>query len=204
MITAVLVAGCSADATPAAPPTATPSTAAPSPAPRVDWAAPSPVRLSDRFALGDCEGDAPLVCVSSGGRTVGALEVLRFPLASLPALTGRTGRAALTAHASAYVSSFVDDRKAGCPAGYRVTPAPVRFVAPDVVAYGFTGTLASGAASERQVQYAAIRGADLVVLSAPAYETAGCLPPEGPAFDVATLDAFVPLLDAVVVVSPLP
>lgn len=206
LLAAALLTGCADGAVRVAAPAAGPSTVAPSPPPppRVDWATPSTVRLSDRFSLGDCAGDAPLVCVTSGGRVVGALEVLRFPVASLPALAGKAGREALTAHAAAYVASFVEDRRAGCPAGYRVTPAPARFVAPDVVAYGFTGTLASGAPSERQVQYAGIRGADLVVLSAPAYEAEGCLPPEGDGFDVATLDALVPLLDAVMARSPLP
>lgn len=185
------------------------ASAAPSPTVRgavVDWQSPRTVALSGRFGLADCAGDAPLVCVTVEGEVAGSLEVLSFPLASLPDLRGRTGRELLAAHASAYVSSFRQDRAQGCPPGYAVTPLePVFLDATDgpVVRYGFAGALASGADSELQVQWAGVRGDQLVVLSAPAYEASGCLPPEGDSLGVAVLEELLPLLDAAVGASPL-
>jgi hypothetical protein len=214
LVLPVLLAGCSGSTPVAAPadplpPTAAPSTAAPTtagPGPSYDWDRPRTVALAGGLSLGRCEGDAPLVCVRRGGRVVGVLELLRFPLSSLPALAGKSGREALDAQAAEYVGSFTRDRAQGCGSGYEVTPLPVRHLtAADgaVVSYGFTGTLASGAPSEHVVQWAGIRGKDLVLLSAAAYERTGCLPPEGDAFDVATLREAAPLLDAVVAASPL-
>ena len=210
LLLAAVLSGCAdgdpvAVPSPPSPPRVSASPSAPV-GPAVDLRAPTATRLSARFGLQACEGDAPLVCVTEEGVVAGQLELLAFPLDSLPELRGRTGRALLDAHAAAYVRSFREDRAQGCPAGYRVTPLEVRHLDTadgPVVTYGFVGVGADGRPSELQVQWAGVRGDALVVLSAPAYEADGCLPPEGTALPVAALEELQPLLDAVVRASRL-
>jgi hypothetical protein len=183
---------------------------APPPPPAINWSAPGSTDVGGGWAVHDCEGDGPLVCIEREDGAGGVLEIGRFPLASLAEVTAartRGERAALDTQARVFLRDLEVDRKEGCGAGYRITPAPVRHLrAADgpVVRYGFIGSGNDGAPSERIVQYAGIRGETLVILTANAYDIGGCLPPEGGAFTSGLLAEFEPRLDALVKASPFP
>jgi hypothetical protein len=192
-------------------PSPPPSDPASGPSPRVDWAEPDRTALPDGWRLADCPGDAPLFCVGKDGQTVGQIEVLEFPLATLEELSAvlaeRGEAAALEDHAERYVADFTAERTEGCPPGYAVTGDPPRRLSASdglVVRYGFTGTLADGQPSEKTVQYAGLRDNTLVLLSAIAEDPGGCVPPEGTSFTSAQLAAFAPILDGIVEASGLP
>jgi hypothetical protein len=178
---------------------------------RIDWAQPNRTALPDGWRLTRCPGDAPLFCVDQGGRTVGSVEVLEYPLSTLPdlatVLADRGEAAALEDHAERYVADFTAERTETCPPGYAVAgDPPRRLSAVDglAVRYGFTGTLADGRPSEKTVQYAGLREDTLVLLSAIAEDPGGCVPPEGTSFTSAQLGAFAPILDRIVEASGLP
>jgi hypothetical protein len=178
---------------------------------RVDWAQPDRTALPDGWRLADCPGDAPLFCLGKDGQTVGQIEVLEFPLATLEELSAvlaeRGEAAALEDHAGRYIADFTAERTEGCPPGYAVAGDPPRRLSASdglVIRYGFTGTLADGRPSEKTVQYAGLRDDTLVLLSAIAEDPGGCLPPEGTSLTSAQLAAFAPVLDRVVEASGLP
>jgi hypothetical protein len=178
---------------------------------RVDWATPDGTSLPDGWGLATCPGDAPLFCVSQGGQAVGTIEVLEYPLATLPdlstVLAERGEAAALEDHADRYVADFTAERTETCPPGYAVAgDPPRRLTAADglVVRYGFTGTLANAAPSEKTVQYAGLRDNTLVLFSAIAEDPGGCVPPEGTSFTSAQLSSFAPVLDRIIEASGLP
>ena len=176
-----------------------------------DWRAPTRVALDDEWTLDDCEGDAPFVCVERNGETVGFLEIVEFPVESFeqlrePLADGDEARA-LEVLAESFFRDLRDDRSLGCGEGYTVEPIeprPVTTADGPALRYGLVGTTADGAAAERVVQYAAIRGETLVLLAANAYSADGCLASEGAEFHPDVLEAFEPVLDTVVFASPMP
>lgn len=181
-------------------------------APVVDWEAVSTVALGGGWALDDAEGDGPFYDVRRDGDVVGQLEAGSFPVETLDVVAevldgGGSAVDALEAHAREYAGTFGDDRASGCGADYRFVANPAMVLdtpSGDVVAYGFTGTLADGAPSERIVQFAGLRDDRLVILTATAADPGGCLPPEGPTFTSEQLESFRPLLVDVVAASGLP
>lgn len=195
-------------------PPATPSTVATSTVPPValDWSAPEKAQLPDGWSLSGCTGDAPLICVSRGGRPVGQMEKLALELSTLPdlarVLSEKGAVAALDDHAHRFVADFTADRAVGCGSSYTVTPHPsVRLSTPDgqALRYGFTGTLAGGTPSEVVAHYATVTDGRLVLLVANASDPGGCLPEdEGTPFTSAELRAFLPLLDQLVSSSGVP
>jgi hypothetical protein len=168
------------------------------------------VQVSTEWQLQDEEGHGPFVSVVRNGRRVGAIEILEFPLDTLPEVTAALAngtRSALNAHVAAFLASFTSDRAAGCGVEYRFTPDPAehtRALDGAVVRYGFRGTMRDGTPSERVIHWAGVRGEFLVLLTASAHDAGGCLPPEGTEFTTADLDAFAPLLERVVLASRLP
>lgn len=151
-----------------------------------DWLARDlSVDLGGGFQLAHCEGDAPVLCFSSDGEQRGIIELSSFPVSSLPEVEEalpRGEKAALEAHVDDYVASLRADRVAGCGDGYTVTPLPVQVAdGPEgsVISYGFTGARRGEAVSERTVQWAAIRGDQLVLLNLSGYDEGACVPAEG-------------------------
>lgn len=195
-------------------PTSTTATSTPRPEAPVDWSAlgSEPVAIGGGWTLADAEGEGPLFDVGRDGRLLGQLEVVSFPVETLDGMRetlagGGTEIDALQEHAQGYLGSFRIDRAAGCGAGYAFRADPVEILGtPDgaAVRYGFTGVLAGGAPSERVLQFAGLRGEDLVILTATAADEGGCLSPEGPTFTTEQLDLLAPVLAEVVPGSGLP
>jgi hypothetical protein len=151
-----------------------------------DWLARDlAVDLGGGFLLTHCEGDAPILCLSRDGESRGIVELSAFPVASLDEVRQalpQGPRAALEAHAGDHVRSLRADRIAGCGEGYTVTPLAFTVTegpAGPVISYGFTGARRGEPVSERTVQWAALRGDDLVLLNLSGYDDGACVPAEG-------------------------
>lgn len=116
-------------------------------------------------------------------------------------------RAALQAHVDDFLQSFRSDRRIGCGAEYVVTPEPTRFVdAPGglLVHYGFAGSPKAGAApTERTIQWAGLRGDNLVLISVSAYEPTSCVE-SGSEGTLANLEDVEPRLRQLVEANALP
>lgn len=146
----------------------------------------------------NCEGTAPLICVTGPGGEVGLVELLRFS----------SSHDSLEALASDFVASIASDRAEGCGPDYEVEPIPPTEA--DVAGerglrFGFVGLTGEGVVSERNIQHAFIDGADVVVLAAAAYAAGGCPGrDELPSFEPDALEAFDPGLSELVAGLKLP
>ncbi len=165
--------------------------------------------LGDGWEIGACEGDAPLLCVSNGGRTAGVIEGSRLPVASLTEFDSEASDAKnLRSLAADFVASVRSDRALGCPEGYAVQalkPSSLAVAGTDALRYGFAGSNRDGSPSELNLQYATIVGDDLVLVTAIAYDDGGC-PGRGDLieFDSKTLAALQPRLESALEHIPLP
>lgn len=191
--------------------TSTPPTAPSAPsAPVVRWGEDiGVVDLGGGWSLTDAEGNGPFTAVRLDGTTVGTIELVRFPIATLPVVRdvvagGGSPGDALLAHAAEYLAAFEDDRHTGCGPAYAFAPEPTRLVegaSSPLVHYGFRG---GSPVTERQLQWATISGDDLVLVTVSAYDDGGCLAREGHELTVEQLDALAARLGAAVEASPLP
>lgn len=175
-----------------------------------DWLDPElSVDLGRGFRLTHCEGDAPVLCVTGDGEDRGIVELSSFPVESLDevrAALPRGPKAALEAHVGDYLASLREDRENGCGAGYVVTPLPTTVTEGadgPVASYGFTGARRGEAVSERTVQWAALRGDNLVLVNLSGYDEGSCVPAEGEG-TVADVVALEPRLRPVIEANPLP
>ena len=199
---------------PQPPPTSAASTTSTTPdleaAPRFAWTSLVDVDLGAGWHLVDGEGDAPVVEVERDGEVVGIVELVAFPLDTLPTVSRRLAedgeRAALAAHAEGYLREFREDRRQGCGPDHQFTPEPVvERSFPDGVAvrYGFTGGVGSEQ-TERTIQWAGIRGDDLVIVSVAAYDEGSCIGTEGAELTTSELAELEPLLAPAAEANPLP
>ena len=189
---------CGGDA--AAPPAPVTSTSARPVALVVEWDAPGlDVELGGGLRARHCEGDAPLLCIERAGVPVGVVELGDFPAGD---------RRPLAERIAGLYRTTTEDRRRGCPPGYRfetVPPQPAPVAGLDGLRYGFTGTFADGRPSERTIAWMVERGGVVTVISAAAAEPDGCLPPEGAGhFTTATLGAAASGLERLVAGSRLP
>ena len=165
------------------PAATTPTTADEPDVVQVDWLDPAlSVDLGGGYTLRHCEGAAPVHCLTKGDDPAGLVELASYPLTSLDALSqarARGERVALEAHVDDFLTSFRADRRQGCGPEYVVTPEPLRFVdAPDglLASYGFRGGPGEGAApTERTLQWAGLRGSNLVLVSISAFDPTSCV-----------------------------
>ena len=179
---------------------AAPAAHASDPVPAIDWDHDfEPVLVDGGMVVRSCDGDAPLVCVTTDdGIHLGRVEHLSYPT------TIRTLRQ-LRAEARSLYDAIAADRADGCGAGYRFRRGPVvvRTVGGATgVSYSFTGFDAAGVAVERTRGYLAVRDGALHVVTAAAYDDGGCLGNEGE-FSVAGLRAFEPSFRNLVAGTPL-
>ena len=170
------------------------------PVPVIDWDREfEPILIDNGLVVKSCEGDAPLVCVTTDdGIDLGRVEHLSYPTAI------RTVKD-LKIEVRRFLASIQEDREQGCGAGYafRRGAIPVRTVAHGQgVRFSFTGTSAAGRVVERTVGYMAISNGHLHVLNAAAYDQGGCLANEGE-FSVADLRAFAPSFAWLAATTPL-
>lgn len=176
----------------------------------VDWSDPTArVELGDGWSIGKCEGDAPLLCVERDGVGVGLVEALTYPIDSFDVLDPTASDSDnLLAFADDFLGWVTPDRAAGCGSDYRLEPFPVTpfgLGGSEGVAYGYTGTMGDGSPSELNLQYATIRGDDIVLITAIAYDEGGCPGRDDTSsFTSSELAAFRPHLERVLADSPLP
>lgn len=147
------------------------------------------------WTVDDCEGDAPILCVTDGDRTVGTVEYVQYP---------SEGDTDLRARVADFHATFEADRGAayGPDHTFGTTgPAEVSVAGLPGLRYGFTITAPDGTEAERHVNYMTLRGDTIHVASASGYavednEYLDFMPQE--------LQLFEPRLDAIVAERPLP
>lgn len=176
----------------------------------IDWTDSSQsATLAPGTTIAKCEGDAPFLCVERDGATIGTLEMLRYPVASFdlidPASALETNIRTMSAD---FLAAIGDDRAATCGADYRFEPLEFEsfsFGDQPAFHYGYRGTMADGAASELNLQYATIVGDDIVLVTAIAYDAGGCPGRDDlPNFDSATLAELSDELETVLRQTPIP
>ena len=142
----------------------------------VDWRVRAvEVTGAGEFAIEACEGDAPFLCVSRGGETIGAIELATYP-AGASAL--KDGPAVWAAE---LFDTVVADRRTGCDPTYRLAPLEIEelpFAGETGFRYGFTGSTDDGIVEEVR-GHGVLIGGDLHLLVLNALADDGCLAREG-------------------------
>lgn len=174
VVLTLLLAACgSDDPTPVSAPPSTTTTTTPVAA-SVDWAARSlTLATAEGYAIGFCEGEAPMLCVTRDGADVGVVELASFPVSSIDVLADGD----LSAWAEDFARAIARDRAAACGDGYAVAadePVPARLGGAEGIFYRLTGTL-DGRTVERVAGVAAVVDGQLWLLTANALDEGGCL-----------------------------
>ena len=205
---ALALSACSGATTPTtvtAPPATTaeptsPSTSQPEPV-EIDWGQPFIVDLANGWTLDSCEeGSANFICLNREGEWAGSLEHLAFRRDSFERLEGieDPGEAA-AALAVDFVSTFAEDRGAGCP-DYEYRPADTQATTvggEPGVRTGFS-LWRDGVEEERVVLWIAVTGDTVNMVNWALAGSSPCLPPEGPALSPSVATTLLPWLDAAV------
>lgn len=165
----------------------------PVPAVSIDWSArpTQPLHLEDGFTVQGCPGDAPFLCVSREGDTVGSVEYGSYPASpqtSLASLIDDDYR------------SFTEDREASCPPGFEVEteePADARVGGTGGKRSGYSVVDGDGRTVERYVKFWAVEYGRLHLVSAEAQEEGTCSPGEGAVFRETVLTDFEPSFAAI-------
>jgi hypothetical protein len=198
-----MLAACDGDKTTATPATTSTSGATPV---TIDWSTRVPrTELGDGWTVESCEGDAPLLCLTSAEHGTGFLERSEFPLSSLSYATDDEMKT-LNAHARDFYESFVRDRAEGCGQKYElraIPPEQVEVAGKRGLRYGFAGNRPGEKASERHLNHAFIDGDKLVILGLPAYDDNACVARQGE-MTTAAQAALEPLLGPLVAGIELP
>lgn len=181
----LLLAGCTADSPDPGPTTPAP-TGSPGPEVAIDWSQrpAQPVELAGGFTAVACPGDAPFLCISKDGRTVGFVEYLSF--AASPGGT-------LADVIQDDYRSFTSDRETTCPDGFEVRtvePASAGVGGGDGMRSEYSVVDESGETVERYVKYWMLAGDQVHLLSAEAQEEKSCSPAEGEVFSDSLLSEF--------------
>lgn len=208
---AALLAGaaCGGDDSPESTTTTT-STTIPAMPTDFRWWDPSPTPLGRGWVLHRCTevelpsssvstlvgGGVPVLCFTNPDGRQGILRLFRF---QAPA------DGDLNAHAGRFVQDFIDDRRQGCGAGYRVQADPIEALdvpGGPIRRYGFTGGATGSPTTERTVQWAGIRGPALEIVTISAYDPGSCVVPDGEA-TLQSLGEVIPGVDALIAASGL-
>lgn len=225
---ALLVSGCSSSGSPGGKPTPSASSAAGSPSasasvpaspsavpagPVVDWAAiPASVDLGGGWSVGACGGTGPFMCVRKDGRNVGVVELSTFPVESftIPGFRDAVAKgdttAALSLLANDLYGSVRKDRAGICGKGYSLETLPPKATTVSGgpgIHYGFTGR-ADGKVVESQESYSTLRDGRVVIQSALAFATEGCMVGEAGQLTPEQLTAFAPLFGQMAASSKIP
>lgn len=123
--------------------------------------------LPNGWRVAFCEGDAPVLCVTDGGETVGTVDLGRYP-----AEAGLT----LDARIEDYLANLEQDRTQACPDhGFTAAPAAEASLGGLTgLQYGFTLTAPDGAVTEQVIGWMAERGEEVFVLTVDARDPDGC------------------------------
>ena len=205
-----LLAACTASSASTIPPTTTtttstsvpPTTTTSIPLTVVDWDDSSlRIPVGGGWVVFACEGDAPQLCVESGGSVIGMVSATAYPI-------DPTYDDPLAGFAGLFLTDFAADRAAGCGADYGFLPiGPDEFALGGTpgVAFGFAGTMPDGAESELVLQFAAVVDDQIISLTAIGDADEGCLGrDEFSSFRPGELADFRPYLEAILHATPLP
>jgi hypothetical protein len=173
---------------------------------------PQNADLGNGWSVGACGGTGPFMCVRQGGRNVGVIELSTFPVESftIPAFREAIGRgdttAALTALANDLYRSVRQDRGTICGKGYTLDALPPKAATVSGgpgLHYGFTGRN-DGAVVESQESYSTLRDGRVVIQSASAFATTGCMVAEAGELTPDQLTEFAPFFERLVAATKLP
>ena len=178
----------------------------------LDFVNGSEVALDGGWVIAPCESGPPLFCARLNGETEATISLGSAPAASYDTIRGalEAGKApldALRAEAAEFVSIFQKDRPVGCGAGYQVEgfgPDAATVGGKPGIVYGFDGHQ-EGRHVERALQFMALDGADVHLISVNAIDDGTCMDDRELAeFTVAELAALEPTLAKVFAASTLP
>jgi hypothetical protein len=152
----------------------------------IDWSdrPARPVELSGGFSAVACPGDAPFLCISKDGRTVGFVEYFSFPASA--------GKDLADLIEEDY-GSFTADRETTCPAGFEartVQPAAAGVGGSEGMRSEYSVADEAGETVERYIKYWAVAGGQVHLLAAEAQEEKSCSPAEGEVFSDSLLTEF--------------
>lgn len=180
----------------------------PTPAPiRVDWDDPNLSTTADGWTIRRCESRAVALCVDRDGEPAG--HVLMEDLPSIgEELTSSQDQvqATLAVRTQTLYQLFRSNRAASCGPDYTVdtaTPRPAPVAGLTGLRYEGGGRV-EGRVVERTIGFRVFRDGIETLVEATAVDPGHCLTPEEPAFSVAELRAFEPVLNRVVAGSVLP
>lgn len=212
---AAALTGCQGDgddSSPVPPAATTSTTTASDDVAGIDFANGSEVTLTGGWVISPCEAGPPLFCARLDGETQATIALRTAPAASYDSIrgaldAGRSPREAMGAEAAEFVSVFEEDRPAGCGPDYRVEgfgPDEANVGGKAGIVYGFDGTQ-GGRHVERAVQYMALDGAELHLISINAVEDGSCMDDgELAEFTIAELASLESTLSRVIAASTLP
>lgn len=188
-----MIAACSGDDDPTAATTtstSTTSTTAPAVTASVDWTARTVTVDGTSYGVAFCEGDAPLLCVTSpSGEHLGVIEHAEYD--PVPDLDG---------FADDFAASMREDRVSHCDPDFALEPdetTPTTLFGEPGVRYGYTGTI-GGDVVERVVAHASLVEDRLHLVTANFLaDDGGCLSRESE-LPVDAVEDVEPILDAVV------
>lgn len=173
----------------------------------VEWTDTTEVALPNGWAVRDCDGDRPHVCVYDGDTFLGDIEALAgYPLD--PDDVTAEPRAVALAWARRMIDDFRADRSVGC-AAFTFTPLEITHSSvggQPGARGGFTLADDSGRVVEHVINHYVVIEGRMTIINTDAYATTGgCLPPaeESPSFTpehLAELDNGI--LDRIVTGSP--
>lgn len=172
--------------------------------PHVDfvWGEEMPrTRLSSRWSVNDCEGDAWFLCIKSNGKLAGLAELSTFKLKDEPQISSdreEHGRmTALRRHARRHYRHFSEDRRNGCPADYEFRPMRVKdatVAGRNGVRYGFIVQDGDGRTVERVVSFATLTPRRLAIVVSDGLTDQACVSSEAQVFTPRQMKAFGPYL----------
>jgi hypothetical protein len=212
LLPALLVAACGDDGGTKTVTTEATTTTLPAMPTDFHWWDPSPTPIGGGWVIERCTDDLlpasvrttiataknrPVLCIDHADGRHAIVRLFRFQAPP---------DGDLNAHAGRFVDDFVADRKQGCGEGYVVKADPiVPEHAPDgdLRRYGFTGGATGAGTTEHTVQWAAIRGPALEIITMSVYDPGSCIVPDGEG-TLIDLKEILPGLDALVQARGMP
>jgi hypothetical protein len=166
----------------------------------LDWTGDFSFDLGGGYALGPCEGDAPIVCVSKDGWVIGTVEYITYDATTFDYLAGvEDPMESVALLASNYLDTFAADRTTSCPAlrFAVIEPQPATVTGVPGVVFGFA-EFDGEIEVERNLLFAA-RQVDLInLVNAGALDEGACVSAEGATLLPSDLEAIRPGLEAAI------
>lgn len=181
--------------------------------PEVDfqWGEPfGPVRLNDQWRVGDCDGDAPLICFASSTGRSGKAEMFTYPLRTNQKIQRDIAdggkQYAFRRWAYENYRTFRDDRT-DCRPGYTFhpfRPKPATVAGREGIRFGFAVKDGDGRIVERSVTFGTVTKTQVVVVGVEGLNQRSCLAIMGDTFTPAALKRMGPYVARLAATGRLP